>query len=343
MARLISYRATKDDAGKRLDVVLGGLGQIGSRSRGAQACEAGHVLLGGAPAVKKQEVSEGDLIIIELEDEGTGLVPEPIPLDIRYEDDHLLVLSKPPGLITHPSPDHPHGTLASALLYRYGEEGLSHVQGEDDRPGIVHRLDGDTSGLMLAAKTDEAGYALMDAIATKAVDRRYLALVHGRVTVDSGMVDASIERHAKERTRMAVGDGPTSREAITTFKVLEHFEAGPKDQGYSLLECKLYTGRTHQIRVHMQYIKHPIVGDATYTANAPKQPSASLGLDRQFLHSYRISFAHPVTGEEVILQDGLPEDLQGALDGLANRSSGRTGYGEEVLEALKGEEPCISC
>lgn len=342
MGRLISYKATADDAGKRLDVVLGSLGQVGSRSQAAQACEAGRVLIGGVPATKKQAVCEGDLIIIELEDEGRGLVPEPIPLDIRYEDEHLLVLSKPAGLITHPSPDHPHGTLASALLYRYGEEGLSHVQGEDDRPGIVHRLDGDTSGLMLAAKTDDAGYALMDAIATKAVDRRYLALVHGRVSVDSGMVDAPIERHAKERMRMAVGDGPTAREAITTFRVLERFEAGLKDQGYSLLECKLYTGRTHQIRVHMQYIKHPIVGDPTYTANIPKHPSASLGLDRQFLHSHRIGFAHPVTGEEIVLHDGLPEDLRTALSSLQVRSDGLTSYGDEVLSEREGEGACIS-
>lgn len=342
MGRLISHKATADDAGKRLDVVLGSLGQVGSRSQAAQACEAGRVLIGGAPATKKQAVCEGDLIIIELEDEGRGLVPEPIPLDIRYEDEHLLVLSKPAELITHPSPDHPQGTLASALLYRFGEEGLSHVQGEDDRPGIVHRLDGDTSGLMLAAKTDDAGYALMDAIATKAVDRRYLALVHGRVSVDSGMVDAPIERHAKERMRMAVGDGPTAREAITTFRVLERFEAGPKDQGYSLLECKLYTGRTHQIRVHMQYIKHPIVGDPTYSTNAPKHPSASLGLDRQFLHSHRIGFTHPVTGEEIVLHDGLPEDLRIVLSSLQARSDGLTSYGNEVLGEREGEGACIS-
>lgn len=141
---------------------------------------------------------------------------------------------------------------------------------------------------------------------------------------------------------MAVGDGPTAREAITTFRVLERFEAGPKDQGYSLLECKLYTGRTHQIRVHMQYIKHPIVGDPTYSTNAPKHPSASLGLDRQFLHSHRIGFTHPVTGEEIVLHDGLPEDLRIALSSLQARSDGLTSYGNEVLGEREGEGACIS-
>lgn len=342
MARLISHVATAAEAGERLDAVIGRLPDVGSRSQGAKTCEAGRVLVNGAPAAKKHLACAGDVIIVEVEDAPSGLAPEPMPLDIRYEDDDLIVLSKPAGLITHPSPDHARGTLAGALLHRYGWQGLCNVQGEADRPGIVHRLDGDTSGLMLAAKTDEAGHALMDAIATKSVDRRYLALVHGAPSVDSGMVDAPIERSRSDRQPMAVGDGPTARDAITTFKVLERFEAGAKDAGYALLECKLYTGRTHQIRVHMQYIRHPIVGDQTYVAHAPKQPAASLGLARQFLHSYRIGFVHPVTGEQLEFMDALPDDLASALRMLEGRSEGVTAHGQEVYQLLGQEVPCIS-
>lgn len=317
MGRAISHKVTPEQAGKRLDAVVGDLPEVGSRSQAANACEAGRVLVNGKPAAKKHLVSEGDFLIVELPDEAPELAPEPIELDIRYEDEHLLVLSKQAGLVTHPSPDRPFGTLASALLYRYGWDGLCNVQGEADRPGIVHRLDGDTSGLMLAAKTDEAGQALMDAIAAKAVDRRYMALVHGVVSVDTGMIDAPIQRHPVERMQMMVGDGPSARDAITTFEVLERFGAGSKDMGYTLLECKLFTGRTHQIRVHMQYTKHPIVGDSMYTAHAPKWAGASLGLERQFLHSYKLGFTHPITGKRMKFEDTLPEDLACALESLS--------------------------
>ncbi len=334
MARAVSHVVTPDEAGMRLDVLLGTMGEVRSRSQGAKACDEGRVLVNGSAASKRCVVDARDVIIMEVDDEARALAPEPIELDVRFEDDDLLVLSKPAGMITHPSPDHVTGTLASALLHRYGWEGLCNVQGEEDRPGIVHRLDGDTSGLMLAAKTDEAGYALMDAIATKSVDRRYLALVHGAISVDSGMVDAPIERSRSDRQKMAVGDGASARDAITTFKVLARFEVGAKDGGYALVECKLYTGRTHQIRVHMQYIKHPIVGDATYTANAPKHPSASLGLTRQFLHSYRIGFEHPFTGASVELVDGLPDDLACVLASLRERTSDITDYGREVFQLM---------
>lgn len=337
MGRAISHIAGPDEGGVRLDVLLGALPDIGSRSQGAKACDEGRVLLNGAPAQKRLTVAPGDVIIIDMGDDEAVLGPEPIELDIRYEDEDLLVLSKPAGMLTHPSPDHVTGTLASALLHRYGWDGLCSVQGERDRPGIVHRLDGDTSGLMLAAKTDAAGYALMDAIATKSVDRRYLALVHGAIAVDSGMVDVPIERHRTERVKMAVGDGPSARDAITTFKVLERFECGARDDGYTLVECKLFTGRTHQIRVHMQYIKHPIVGDPTYAAGAPKDASACCGLTRQFLHSYRIGFEHPESGERIDLMDGLPDDLAHALGSLQGRSAGRTEYGEEVHALLEKE------
>ena len=230
--------------------------------------------------------------------------------------------------------DHEDGTLVNALIHHCGAGNLCSVQGEDDRLGIVHRLDRDTSGLMLAAKDDECGLALMEAIRARAVDRRYLALVHGVIAHDTGMVDAPIARSANERTRMAVRDVPSAREAVTTFRVLERFEHGAHDDGYTLVDCKLFTGRTHQIRVHMQYTKHPVVGDPVYDAHAPRDPEAQLGLERQFLHSFRLEFAHPATGEELSFLDGLPRDLCGALDAIAERSRGRTAAGDEVFALL---------
>ncbi len=249
------------------------------------------------------------------------------------------MLSKQVGLVRHPSVDHDDGTLVNALIYHCGAENLCNVQGEDDRLGIVHRLDRDTSGLMLAAKTDEAGYALMEDIRARAVDRRYLALVHGVIPHDTGMVDAPIARAEKERTRMAVRDVPSARDAVTTFRVLERFEHGPRDDGYSLIDCKLFTGRTHQIRVHMEYAKHPLAGEPVYRSRAPKDPAADLGLERQFLHSFQLAFTHPATGEELSFADNLPADLQAALDSLADRSRGRTEAGEEVFELLREPAP----
>ena len=222
----------------------------------------------------------------------------------------------------------------NALIYHCGADHLCNVQGEDDRLGIVHRLDRDTSGLMLAAKTDAAGYALMEDIRDRAVDRHYLALVHGVIAPDTGMIDAPIARSANERTRMAVRDVPSARDAVTTFRVLERFEPRQHDDGYTLIDCKLFTGRTHQIRVHMQYAKHPLVGDPVYTANGPKDARAQLGLKRQFLHSFKIRFTHPETSEELKFADNLPRDLAEVLTGLADRSRGLTDAGHEVAALL---------
>ena len=222
----------------------------------------------------------------------------------------------------------------NALIYHCGADHLCNVQGEDDRLGIVHRLDRDTSGLMLAAKTDAAGYALMEDIRDRAVDRHYLALVHGVIAPDTGMIDAPIARSANERTRMAVRDVPSARDAVTTFRVLERFEPRQHDDGYTLIDCKLFTGRTHQIRVHMQYAKHPLVGDPVYTANGPKDARAQLGLKRQFLHSFRIRFTHPETSEELEFADNLPRDLDEAFRSLGDRSRGMTDAGREVAALL---------
>lgn len=334
------YVATEDDAGKRLDVLLGERGLYPSRSAAANAIAAGKVLVSGESAAKRHIVKTGQAIVYEVEEQQveTPLCGEPIPLDIRFEDDDMIVISKQAGLVCHPSDDHRDGTLVNALIHHCGAANLSNVQGERDRLGIVHRLDMDTTGLMMAAKTDVAGQALMAAIQDHVIDRRYLALVHGIIAIESGMIDAPIARHATERTRMAIRDTESSREAITTFNVLERFEAGARDNGYTLIDCKLFTGRTHQIRVHLEYAKHPLVGDPLYTAGKPKAESANLGLRRQFLHSFLLTLDHPLTGESLTFADNVPADLQAVLDGLAERSMGRTSEGVKIA-ALLAEAP----
>lgn len=336
MARMLSYSATALDAGERLDSLLAARACFASRSAAARAIESGNVFVNGANVVKKYAVAAGDVIVYQEEEEieAGPVTGQPIDLDIRFEDDDLIVLSKQIGLVCHPSVDHADGTLVNALIYHCGADHLCNVQGEDDRLGIVHRLDRDTSGLMLAAKTDAAGYALMEDIRDRAVDRHYLALVHGVIAPDTGMIDAPIARSANERTRMAVRDVPSARDAVTTFRVLERFEPRQHDDGYTLIDCKLFTGRTHQIRVHMQYAKHPLVGDPVYTANGPKDARAQLGLKRQFLHSFRIRFIHPETSEELEFADNLPRDLNEALRSLGDRSRGMTDAGREVAALL---------
>ena len=336
MARMLSYSATALDAGERLDSLLAACACFASRSAAARAIESGNVFVNGANVVKKYAVAAGDVIVYQEEEEVEAgpVTGQPIDLDIRFEDDDLIVLSKQIGLVCHPSVDHADGTLVNALIYHCGADHLCNVQGEDDRLGIVHRLDRDTSGLMLAAKTDAAGYALMEDIRDRAVDRHYLALVHGVIAPDTGMIDAPIARSANERTRMAVRDVPSARDAVTTFRVLERFEPRQHDDGYTLIDCKLFTGRTHQIRVHMQYAKHPLVGDPVYTANGPKDARAQLGLKRQFLHSFRIRFIHPETSEELEFADNLPRDLDEALRSLGDRSRGMTDAGREVAALL---------
>lgn len=336
MARMLSYSATALDAGERLDSLLAARACFASRSAAARAIESGNVFVNGANVVKKYAVAAGDVIVYQEEEEVEAgpVTGQPIDLDIRFEDDDLIVLSKQIGLVCHPSVDHADGTLVNALIYHCGADHLCNVQGEDDRLGIVHRLDRDTSGLMLAAKTDAAGYALMEDIRDRAVDRHYLALVHGVIAPDTGMIDAPIARSANERTRMAVRDVPSARDAVTTFRVLERFEPRQHDDGYTLIDCKLFTGRTHQIRVHMQYAKHPLVGDPVYTANGPKDARAQLGLKRQFLHSFKIRFIHPETSEELEFADNLPRDLDEAFRSLGDRSRGMTDAGREVAALL---------
>ena len=326
-----SHTVTSGEQGTRLDTLVASLEIDGvpSRSAAVRLIESGRVLVNGGSATKKRIVVEGDELYVEVPARSGGpatIAPNyEIPLDIRYEDDHLIVLSKQAGLVCHPAKGHADDTLANALVAHCGSGGLASVQGED-RPGIVHRLDADTTGLMLAAKTDVAAAALQDGIRTRAIDRRYLSLVHGEIVPDTAKVDAPIARHPTDRTRMAVSDAPGAKGAITTFEVVERFEAGPRDDGYTLVECHLYTGRTHQIRVHMAYIRHPVVGDPLYgraaTAKARNRDAArksELGLDRQFLHSWRLAFTHPVTGEQMCFEDELPDDLTEVLEILRHR------------------------
>lgn len=329
----------------RLDALVASLDieELASRSAAVRLIESGRILLNGAPTTKKRLVLAGDVVHIEVpprSGEPTDIAPAyGIELDIRYEDEHIIVLSKQAGLVCHPARGHYDDTLANALVAHCGIEALAQVQGED-RPGIVHRLDRDTSGLMLAAKTDVAAARLQDAIRMRTVDRRYCTLVHGGLGHDTGMVDAPIGRDERDRTRMAVSTDPLARSSVTTFTVLERFEPGRADEGYTLLECKLYTGRTHQIRVHMAYTNHPVVGDPVYgyaanvkARNRDAAARRELGLERQFLHSYRLSFEHPITGEQLSFQDSLPQDLSTTLDKIADRSTGRTELGREVFGA----------
>jgi len=309
--RVIEHMVGDEDAGTRLDVFVGSLPDVETRSRAVRYIDEGLVAVNGEPRTKKYLISAGERVVVSIPPPRvTTLEPEFTPLDIRFEDDEVIVLSKEAGMVVHPAPGHRTGTLVNALLAHSLE--LGKLQGTE-RPGIVHRLDMDTSGLMVVAKSDRAQQRLQDAIRARVVDRRYMALVHGWIAPETGIVDAPIARAHGDKLRMRISDNASAKEAQTTFKVLERFEPGRYDDGFTLLECKLFTGRTHQIRVHMRYIGHPIVGDPTYGRGTLP---ANHYLQRQFLHSYKLSFTHPITGEEMYFEDDLPEDLQKIINGL---------------------------
>ena len=334
--KLVNLLVGPESDGMRLDAFLATGDGMPSRSACAKLVEEGRVLINTCPASSKSEkVLLGDRVSAEVdepEEDASGLLaPNPyIPLDIRYEDDYLLVISKQACLVCHPSPGHVDDTLANALVAHCGYGHLGMLQGEE-RPGIVHRLDMDTSGLMVAAKDDETQKALQDLIRMRVLDRRYVTLVHGYVARDEDTIVTGIARSTRDRIRMAVSDAPGAREAITTYRVLERFEAGRRDDGYSLLECHLYTGRTHQIRVHMRHTGHQLVGDQLYGKGDDRQ---NLGLRRQFLHSWHIAFDHPVTGEPIERADVLPPDLLAILEKIQERSMGRTAVGEVICPQL---------
>jgi 23S rRNA pseudouridine1911/1915/1917 synthase len=318
-----------EDAGQRLDTLVGQTEQLVSRTAAARLIDAGMVRVNGEPVSKRHVVRAGEQVSVEIPPpEGYDLEPEDIPLDIRFEDDDMIVLSKQADLVVHPAQGNWTGTLVHALLSHAIE--LGSLQG-DDRPGIVHRLDKDTTGLMMVAKNDRSQATLSEAIKIRAIDRRYLALVHGYIAPDSGLIDAPLGRDPRDRKKMAVVESASARQSVTTFRVLERFMAGTHDDGYTLVECKLYTGRTHQIRVHMAYIDHAVVGDQTY---GQRKVKADRGLTRQFLHAYRLELDHPRTGEHLSFTDALPDDLARVLREIEPDSMNRTEAGEEVLAAL---------
>ena len=283
---------TARESGERIDALLAHSGF--TRSSAAKLIEAGKVLRDGR-AVKKSELArEGDVFTLEVPDEPApaSAAPQEIPLDVVYEDEDVIVVNKPRGLVVHPAPGHPDGTLVNALMYHCGDS-LSGVGGEL-RPGIVHRLDRDTSGLIIAAKNDRAHLALSAQLSDRSLSRVYEAVVHGAFREDTGTVSAPIGRHPTDRKRMAVTQ-KNSRPAVTHWEVIARY------RGYTHVRCVLETGRTHQIRVHMAHIGHPLLGDMVYGAR-----KAEKGLEGQCLHARSLKFRHPRTGESVFLTSELP-------------------------------------
>lgn len=291
---------TADMDYKRLDAYLSAASGY-SRSRIQAWIEEGRILREGTPCRNKDAVRKGDVFAIDIpENRHIDVEPENIPLDIVYEDEDVCVIDKPRGMVVHPAPGNESGTLVNALLYHFGE--LSTIGGEF-RPGIVHRIDKMTGGLLVVAKNDEAHESLSQQFSTHAAGRKYLAIVHGNIKEDEGTIDAPIDRHPVDRKKMAVVE--SGRSAVTHYRVLECFRQA------TLVCCRLETGRTHQIRVHMAYIKHPLLGDSTYCSSPD-----TFGLGGQALHGYRLSFDHPKTGERLSFCSPLPDCMQFALKKL---------------------------
>lgn len=268
---------------------------MGSRALAERLIAADAVLVDGEPRIKSFRLEGGEDILVELPAEAGPLEAESMDLNVAWEDEHLLVIDKPAGLVVHPGVGHTSGTLVHGLVEHDA------AGGDADRPGIVHRLDRDTSGLLVVARSEEAHAKLQEAIRRREVERRYLALVKGTPRSRTGRIEAPIGRDRVDRTRHSL-DTPTPREAVTRFEVAELL--GPR----TLLEVTLETGRTHQIRVHLEAIDLPVSGDPVY--GIPRD----LDLERQFLHAARLAFEHPITGERVDVESPLPDDLAAALE-----------------------------
>lgn len=283
----------------RLDKVCSEIFSDYSRSQIKQLLDGGNITVNGKTEKAKYKVKSGDVIRLEEPETKTlELRPENIPLDIVYEDDDVIVINKPQGMVVHPAPGHDEHTLVNALLYHCP---LSTINGTF-RPGIVHRIDKDTSGLLMVAKNDKAHRSLAKQLKDKTNIREYVALVHGRIAEDEGTINAPIGRSLKDRKKQAVvKDG---RNAVTYFEVLKRY------RDYTFVKCILETGRTHQIRVHMKYIGHPLVGDPLY---GPKKTIKGNG---QFLHAGKLGFVHPTTGKLLIFEAPLPKIFQECLEKL---------------------------
>ena len=301
--------AGPEDEGMRLDKFLSVRVEELTRSAAERLAEQGQVSSGGKTLDKKYRLRAGDAIEVILpEPVGLDILPEAIPLDIRYEDADLLVVNKPKGMVVHPAAGHAGGTLVNALLAHCGDS-LSGINGVI-RPGIVHRIDKDTSGLLIVAKNDFAHQRLAEQIKEHSFTRMYEAVVHGNLKEDTGTIDAPIGRHPTDRKRMAVTE-KNSRHAVTHFEVLARYK------GFTHVRLKLETGRTHQIRVHMAYIGHPVAGDPVY---GPKKPVPNL--DGQCLHARVIGFVHPRTGEYLEITSELPSYFTAFLEKLKKQTFG---------------------
>lgn len=293
--------ALQRDEGKRIDKWAAGLLGSESRNRLQQLIKDGYVRVNDQGVKANYRLKEGDRVTIFLPDpEPVDIPAEAIPLDIVYEDDQVIVVNKPRGMVVHPAPGHLTGTLVNALLYHCKD--LSGINGVL-RPGIVHRIDKDTSGLLMAAKTDDAHRCLAKQLKDKTTRRLYLAIVHGDLSDPSGTIDAPIGRDEKDRKKMAV-TARNGKRAVTHFKVLERFT------GYTYVACRLETGRTHQIRVHMAYIGHPLAGDPKYG------PRKTLAIGGQALHAAELGFTHPKTRRFMLFKAEPPADFQNLLKKL---------------------------
>lgn len=288
------------EGGERIDKFIADNSERISRSYAAKLCAERRVLVEGKNADKKYKLKGGEMIEIDVpEPETVEVLPENIPLDIVYEDDDLIVVNKPQGMVVHPAAGNESGTLVNALMYHCGGS-LSAINGVI-RPGIVHRIDKDTSGLLVAAKNNEAHLFLSAQLKERKAVRKYIALVNGNIKEDRGTINKPIARHPNDRKKMAVVSG--GREAVTNYNVLERYG------GYTLVECILETGRTHQIRVHMASIGHSIVGDPVYGIKKEKYK-----LNGQLLHAKTIGFVHPSTGEMMEFTSELPDYFKEVIE-----------------------------
>ena len=307
-----TFKIDSHDAGSRLDAYLAAHIEGWSRARLQRLIEAEDVLVNGKAAKPSYKLREHDELEVELiAPVSTSFVPEPIPIEIVYEDDTLVVVNKPAGLVVHPAAGIHSGTLANALAYHFQQLPDS---GAGVRPGIVHRLDRDTSGLLVVAKTEAALEHLSDQFRDRTVLKSYVALVHGRLSVESGRIDQPLARDPSNRTRMAVVRG--GRSALSLYRVRQRFDR------FTLLDVELKTGRTHQIRVHLAWLKHPVVGDETYGAGRDNtiqdaQVRARVrNLGRHFLHAEKLAFTHPQSGERMEFTSPLPQELSELLTAL---------------------------
>ena len=297
---------TADTAGERLDAFLARCAENLSRSAAQKLIEEGHVLRNGRPGKKNDKLNIGDSVEYTIpEPRAVDIAPKEIPLDIVYEDEDVLVINKPKGLVVHPAAGHLDDTLVNGLLYAMGDE-LSGINGEL-RPGIVHRIDKDTSGLLAVAKNDLAHAVLASQLKDHTMARTYEAIVCGSFREDSGTVDAPIGRHPTDRKRMCVTQR-NSKDAVTHWEVVKRY------RGYTHIRCRLETGRTHQIRVHMAYIGHPILGDTVYGHKKPE-----LGQDSQCLHAGALCFRHPRDGRPVMVFAPMPDYFTEVLEKLRKR------------------------